>query len=104
MQAVQNSAKAGGTHTHTPRGRHFLENSPKSPLWYPRTYTREKAILLLFGHLSKLQHSPHPHARGAPSIHSLFVRNLTGTHTHTRFALLPRPRGAGAVMAIAPRG
>ena len=27
---------------------------------------------------------PHPHARGAPSIHSLFVRNLTGTHTRTR--------------------
>ena len=26
--------------------------------------TREEAILLLFGHLSKLQHSPHPHTRG----------------------------------------
>jgi len=78
-----------------------------------------KAILLLFGHLSKLQHSPHPHTRGG-TFGEFSKSPLWYPRTYTRGILCqnsdmilhpdparasrssPAPEGAGAVLAIAP--
>ena len=59
VQALQNSAKAGGTHTRTREEAILYGFRQVSKIGKDRrTHTREEAMLFTFGHLSKSEQTP----------------------------------------------